>query len=265
MADDKSYGSPTAGGVGFSWDNPWVKYGTIAAAGLLLYWLWRRRQGQNQAPAITATDQATPYVDPNTGLPTQAFAVNPLTGVPINPATGQDFGQIGSASSDLGAWTTKALAAAKAAGISPLAANNALYNFLNNVGLTTQQQGILDTVLGSVGQPPGGPYQETLLPPPPEKPPAAKLPDWINKPFRPGVPLPGGGGTVLTPMQQFVNSVYAYLHRNTKTYTGPVFTKTQIAQATTDVKTGKAYLPVGFNAPTGYVLNPTTRILTKAS
>jgi hypothetical protein len=65
-------------------------------------------------------------------------------------------------------------------------------------------------------------------------------------------------------MQQFVNSVYAYLHRGAN-YTGPKYSTAQINLAKSDVLGGKASLPAGFTAPKGYVLNPTTRILTKAA
>lgn len=245
MADDAKYGKPTAGGGGLDWGNPWVKYGTIAAGALLVYWLWKRRQGaaQNQLPAITGTDQATPSIDPNTGLPTQSFAVNPVTGLPINPATGLDFSQIGSASNSLGQWITAAYNAIVGAGASPTAADQALYDLMQGNTLTTTEQHLIDIAQKAAGAPPGGVWNTgnttgTTTPPPP---PTAKP---------------------LSLMQQYVNAVYAYLHRNTKTYKGPIFTAAQIQLAKQDVKSGQAALPAGFTAPAGYTLNPTTRILT---
>ena len=61
----------------------------------------------------------------------------------------------------------------------------------------------------------------------------------------------------LSAVQTFVNNVYANIRK------GTVKTPANQAIAEDYVKTGAASLPVGFNAPTGYTLNPSTRILTK--
>lgn len=236
MANDAKLGPPQAGGP-----SPVVKYALIAGGLIVAYILYSRyKSGNTLGAGTTATTSAPPT----------SFAVDPSTGVPINPTTGQDFGQIASATPSLSQWTTAAYNALLAGGADAGASSNALYNYTNGLPLNTAQGGLIDKALGGVGMPPGD-----LLPFNPTLPQATATPilgGTVQPPQAPPIvaKLPNA-------LQTFVNDVYANIHA------GTVKNPANVKIAEADVKAGKASLPVGFTAPSGYVLNPSTRLLTK--
>ena len=237
MANDAKLGPPQAGGP-----KPVVKYALIGGALILAYILYKRYA----AGATTASSGTTD----TTSAPPTSFAVDPSTGVPINPTTGQDFGQIASAAPSLSSWTSAAYNALLGQGADPGTSSNALYNYTNGLPLTVTQGGLIDKALGAVCMAPGD-----------------LLPFNPSDPIITPTPILGGSGQppqappvvakLPNALQTFVNDVYANIHA------GTVKNPANVKLAEADVKSGKAALPTGFTAPAGYVLNPSTRILTK--
>lgn len=239
MANDPKLGPPQASGP-----KPIVKYALIGGGLIVAYLLYKRYQSSGGIGAGTAAT--------TTAAPGTSFAVDPSTGVPINPTTGQDFGQIASASPSIGTWTSSAYNALVGAGVDPGAASGALYNYTNGTQLDSTQGGIIDRALGLVGQAPGDSLPFNPLPP-------VITPPIVKAPTPTGGP-PAVSKTV-TALQQFVNDVYANMHNPLKAKS---VNPANAALAEADVKKGLAALPVGYTAPSGYVLNPATRLLSPA-
>jgi hypothetical protein len=290
VPSDAAYGAPQSGGGGGGIKarldaNPALKWGLVVGAVLAAWWLWKKRQAAASTAAsgggLSAGTGTT--VSPTSTDGSGQVSFDPGTGVPIagGGGGGTDMNQVGSPSSDLTKWTASAYQSLVNGGVDPLAADSALYNLLNDVPLSPGQRDILNKAFGGAGMPPGGPYNVTDQPPPDNPAPPGPGSDkdhppadlkgytwvwtgagWVPVPIPVTPPPPGSPPPPLSLMQQFVNSVYAYLHRTTG-YKGPTFTQAQITAATGDVKAGKATLPGGFSAPAGYILNPTTRILTR--
>jgi len=158
---DTAYGAPQAqtGGVGgYFAEHPWAKWVALGGVAALAYFLYQRHRAAgtitDTGGGQTATTTGASYIDPNTGFP-------------YTWSAGQNVQQIGSASSDIGAWTTAALNALKSLGVDPAAAENALYNFENGLALTTQQQDWISKAIAATGSPPGGPFPIVQPPPPP--------------------------------------------------------------------------------------------------
>jgi hypothetical protein len=241
---DTANGAPTAGGGRPAWQ----KWALIGGVALLAYYLYSKYQANQAANSTASGGASTPNIagtqslDPNTGQPLETYAIDPNTGLPINPSTGQDFGvsQLGSASAALGTWITNAYAAATSAGAAPGLTNQALYDYTNGNPLSNAEAGVINTIEGKIGLPPGGlyPFEGTVAPATTSAP---------------------STSTTLSAIQQYVNTIYSEIHART----GPKPTASQKALAEADVKSGKASLPSGFTAPAGYTLNPSTRILTK--
>lgn len=245
MANDTKLGPPQAGGP-----KPVVKYALVAGGLILAYILYKKYAGSSSSTlgsGTTGTTTGTSSIDPNTGLPTSSYAVDPVTGVPINPSTGQDFGQIGSASGSLSQWITSATTAGNTLGIDPGLVSQALYNYTNGLSLSNAQGGILDKIFGSVGAAPGNAL--------PFNPAPASSTSTST-----GSTAGTSTNKTISAVQQFVNNVYANMHNP---LTAKNVNPANAALAEADVKKGLAALPVGYTAPAGYVLNPSTRILTK--
>lgn len=167
---DSDYGAPQSGGGGIGGyfaENPWAKWVALGVVAAGAYYIYSRRRA---APAAVAGDGTTGTTS-GTGAPF-SYPMNPSTGLPVNPFTGQDFAQIGSASNDLGVWTSAALKQLQAGGTDPAVAEGAIYNFLNDLPLSVAQQGLISKALGSVGAAPGGPYPISIPPPTPAPAPA---------------------------------------------------------------------------------------------
>lgn len=229
MANDPARGAPQPGGG----QKPIVKYALIGGALILAYVLYSRYKNGSSSLGTGTTDTTTAPQG-------TSFAIDPNTGVPINPTTGQDFGAIGSTGGTLASWTTSAYNALIGQGADPGAVSNALYNYTNGLPLTSAQGGLVDSALGLVGQAPGD-----LLPFNPA--PAAATTTPATAPTT----------SPVSAVQQFVNSIYAGIHAGGKLL--PTAAQQKLAEA--DVKSGKAKLPQGFTAPKGFVLNPSTRLL----
>src|SRR5215831_4310007 len=265
---DSSYGAPQGGdgGGGFSRKvGPfpmWVWVAGVGAAVLFIYFR-HRNAGGGGGILGASSGSSTGSAAGGGGLsgPTSVdgsgqVSFDPGTGLPIDPSTGLPYlngVSAGGTQSTISGWVTSAEQAGKTLGLSPSAVNQALYDYTNGNSLSNGESGIIDTLLGKVGYPPD------LLPfnGQPPKPPEATPP--IVKP----PPPPSKGplsGKPLSTMQQFVDAVYAYIHRGAN-YKGPIFTAAQVKLAEADVKGGKAWLPAGFTAPAGYTLDPVTRYL----
>src|SRR5262245_8725149 len=215
---DTQYGAPQAQGSGigdYFAEHPWAKWVALGAVGGIIYFVWSRRRAAS--PAVAGTGATDTVSGAGTG---PSYLINPTTNLPINPYTGQDFGQIASPLSDEGAWVNAALKALTAAGASATEAENAIYRFLNGLSLTAAQQNLINTALGQVGAAPGGPYPVTPAPTPVVTPPQGHFLNpvtWVWNNLAPATVAAGTGllqnlgylgrGQILTP--QPGSAIYA--------------------------------------------------------
>ena len=119
----------------------------VILGGLILVYMWYTRNKANAATAAPTT----------TTVPTDTLSSTGLSAAGTS-GTSTDTGSSTTSSlwSTNALWESQALTSLAGSGVSPLTAQVALENYLNGMPLTTQQQDIINTVLGKLGAPPNG-------------------------------------------------------------------------------------------------------------